>query len=488
MVDDALRAEQAATFAVLEAARSPRRLLGAQARTFARAPRRWLGAAALAWRMRPPGAKAALWQGFYLLEAGVLADRLHAIGADHLHNHFADSSCSVAMLAARIAGLPFSFTLHGPAEFFAPHHWRLDEKVARAAFVACISHFARSQAMLFSDQGHWNRLRIVHCGVDPDRLPARGPAAARAGAEAGACHVVFVGRLAGVKGAPLLLDALARLASDHPGLRATLVGDGPERPALEARAAALGLGDRVAFTGYLSQSGVADTLGVADMLVLPSFAEGVPVVLMEAMATGLPVVTTRIAGVPELVEDGVSGLLVAPGDGAGLARAMDALARDPGRAAAMGRAGRAKVVAEFALPREAAWLRRLLDGSLEGRLPDGLRPEASAARAAGAGRAVGRRGLDGCAARPPGRVRVPSPGAGTGAGAGAGIGVVSASSRPTIAPAINQVRGVSAEFGRRSIRFAVRASAKPAMIGSPRAAGTRSIQNNGSVSSPKYAR
>ena len=376
MVSDALRAERDATFAVQAAARSPARLLAAQARVIARHPRAWARAAGLAWRTRPPGIKAGLWQVFYLLEAAVLADRLTATGARRLHNHFADSSCSVAMLAAGMAGVPFSFTLHGPAEFFDAHRWRIDAKVARADVVACISHFARSQAMLFCDQAHWDRLRIVHCGVDPDRLPAAGPVAARPGAEGGGGpRILFVGRLAGVKGAPLLLDAAARLAGRHPGLTLTFVGDGPERAGLEARAAALGLGARTEFTGYLGQEGVAARLAQADVLALPSFAEGVPVVLMEAMAAGLPVVTTRIAGIPELVEDGVSGLLVPPGDGDALAAALDRLAGDPALAAAMGRAGRAAVLAGYRADAEAAWLARLLTAP-PGARPRGLRPEA----------------------------------------------------------------------------------------------------------------
>ena len=177
-----------------------------------------------------------------------------------------------------------------------------------------------------------------------------------------------------MKGAPLLLDAVARLAAARPGLRLTLVGDGPERPALEARAAELGLGARVAFTGYLTQDQVADTLARADALALPSFAEGVPVVLMEAMATGLPVVTTRIMGIPELVEDGVSGLLVPPGDLDALTAALDRLAGDPAGAAAMGRAGRAKVAADYDLGAEASWLKRLFAGHLAGDPPPGLRP------------------------------------------------------------------------------------------------------------------
>lgn len=360
-------AERARTFAILSAARRPARLAGAHWRALRHGGRAWLRAAGLAWRTRPAGVKAALWQGFYLAEATVLADHLRKIGAVHLHNHFMDSSCTVAMLAAEMTGLPYSFTLHGPTELYEPHRWRFDEKIARAAFSAYISHFARSQGMLFSDPAHWDRMRIVHCGVDPARFtpaPAGGDGT----------RLIFIGRMAGVKGAPLMIDALARLRAAHPAVTLTMVGDGPERPALEARARDLGLGDAVRFTGYQSQDQVAAHVQEADILALPSFAEGVPVVLMEAMASGKPVVATRIAGISELVEDGVNGLMAAPGDLDGLVDALDRLIRDGDLRARMGRAGRDKVVRDYAIDREAAWLAALFRGSLAGRLPDTLRP------------------------------------------------------------------------------------------------------------------
>jgi glycosyltransferase involved in cell wall biosynthesis len=292
---------------------------------------------------------------------------MQARGIVHLHNHFGDSSCSVAVLAAAMAGVPYSYTMHGPGEFFEPMRWRIDLKIARAAFVAAISHFARGQGMIFADQAHWDRIKIVHCGVDPGLYPApEGEAGKR---------LLFVGRLAAIKGVVLLLQAVAALKDRHPDLRLTLVGEGPEAAALKARAADLGVAEIVVFTGYLGPEGVAEELARADLFVLPSFAEGVPVVLMEAMAAGRPVIAPHVAGVPELVEDGVSGFLAAPGDLQGLIGQIEAILSDPARAAAMGRAGRAKVAAEFDSAAEAAWLLRLFQGSLAGRLPAGLRPE-----------------------------------------------------------------------------------------------------------------
>ena len=361
-VGEEQRSEHAGTFHVQPAALRLHQLVGAHLAMFFRSPRRWAKTLSLAWRTRPPGLKALLWQMFYFLEAGVLAAYLRRHGVEHLHNHFANSSCSVAMLASEMSGIPFSFTLHGPAIFFEPKWWRIDEKIARARFVACISHFARSQAMLFSDRAHWQKLKIVHCGVTPDRY-------GRVRRKEASGHVLFIGRLAAIKGVPLLLDAFAAARQTHPDARLTVVGDGPDRLALEAQARDFGLQDAVDFPGYLPQEKVAELLDAVDMLVLPSFAEGVPVVLMEAMASRLPVIASRVAGVPELVEDGVSGFLVPPGDLDTLTDRLLTLFADPGLCARMGEAGRAKVEAEFDVEREAAWLQDLLCGQGEGLRP-----------------------------------------------------------------------------------------------------------------------
>ena len=358
------QAEARATFGVIEAAKNPLRLLGAHLRQVRRSPRAWGRALRLAWKTRSVGARAALYQLFYFLEAGVLADHLHARGVTHLHNHLGDASGNLTLITAELAGLPFSLTLHGPTVFFEPYRWALREKVARAAFVACISHYCRSQAMLFSDEADWPRLRIVHCGIQPALYQAGGEAG-------GEGHVVFVGRLDPVKGVTLLLEAFAAVKARHPQARLTVAGDGPARSRLEARARDLGL--EVAFPGYLDEAQVADLLASAAMLVLPSFAEGLPVVLMEALASRIPVIATQVAGVSELVVDGVSGLIVPPGDVAGLARAMDRLLGDPDLRARMGEAGRARVEAEHDIQTEAAWLAELFAGTGQG-----LRPEEKA--------------------------------------------------------------------------------------------------------------
>ena len=358
-------AEAAQTFHVLEAAKHPLRLAAAKLRLL-RHPGRFFRAFALAWRTAPGGLRNWLWQMFYFAEAIMLADHMQRHGVRHLHNHIAKASCTVAMLASELSGIPYSFTIHGPDIFFAPDHWRLDEKIARARFVACISEFCRAQAMIFSDRALWDKLHIVHCGIDParyDPAPRQGPP-----------HLTFVGRLAAVKGVPVLLEALSFLKGELPRLRVTLIGDGPERARLEQDAADLGLRDVVDFAGYRSQSEVARALKVTDALVLPSFAEGVPVVLMEAMAAGRPVITTGVAGVSELVEHGKSGFLVPPGDAQRLAQAIRAVLADPDRRIEMGRTGRTRVVEDFDIGKEAAWLGRLFEVYADGAAHPGKRP------------------------------------------------------------------------------------------------------------------
>lgn len=345
------RQARAETFYVIAAAKNPLRLLGGHARALLRNPGTWASTLALAIRMRSPGLKAFLWQLFYFLEAGVLADHLRRANVRHLHNHFGNSSCSVAVLAARLAGIPFSFTEHGPAIFFEVDRWSLPEKIARAQFVVAITHFCRSQLMLFSNPSDWAKIAIVHCGVTP--------AAYRRDPGGNGKRVAFVGRLDPVKGALLLIEAMAQVLKTHPDATLTLAGDGPSRAPAEARAKALGIDGAVHFAGFMTQGQVADLLANSDMLVLPSFAEGLPVVYMEALASRIPVVASRVAGVQELVEDGVTGYAIPPGDIATLTDRIIRLMDDPAAARRMGEAGRRAVEAGFDIAQEGARLAQL---------------------------------------------------------------------------------------------------------------------------------
>lgn len=347
LVDAGDRAEAARSDYLLED--GPLRLVGgllAEAAVNPGGVRRAAGLCRTLWRNAGGGA---VRHAAYLLEAVALRRRLRRDPVAHLHAHFSTNAAAVALMCRALGGPPYSITVHGPDEFFEPLRSSLGLKVAGAAFVACISRFCRHQCMVFSDREHWGKLRIVHCGIDPARYgtPRR---------EAGGARVLFIGRLSALKGPMTLVDAFARVLETHPGAELTLIGDGPERRALEERARVLGCAAQVRFTGYLSQDEVADTLAQADLFVLPSLAEGVPVVLMEAMASRIPVVTTRITGIPELVEDGVSGRLVPPGDSDALAEAISSLLADPDLRARMGAAGRDRVAQDFDVSLEAARL------------------------------------------------------------------------------------------------------------------------------------
>ena len=355
------------TFYVLKAAASPATFLASLGSALARPGPLW-SALHLAMSTRPPGLRALVYQMIYLVEAIVLSRHLRKESISHLHNHFGNASCTVAMLTSTLSGIPYSYTMHGPSIFFEPRRWRIDEKIARARFVACISHFCRSQGMIFADPVHWDQMRIVHCGVEPAKYADQAVTGSNS---APGKTMIFVGRLAAVKGVRVLIEAFTKVHAKDPEARLVLVGDGPERKDLEAYVTKMGCNNAVRFTGYLSQDEVAHELSAADLFVLPSFAEGVPVVLMEALASGLPVIATRIAGIGELVEPNETGDLVSPGDVEGLTRAILRLLGDPDLRRQMGETGRIRVENEYNIDREAAWLNRLITDLDE---TPGLRP------------------------------------------------------------------------------------------------------------------
>jgi glycosyltransferase involved in cell wall biosynthesis len=358
------------TFFVLQVPASA--LFRAHCRMVSGAPRRYLRALRLAWQTRPPGLRALLRQIAYFAEAGIVAARMQERQLSHLHNHFASSSGTVAMLAAELGGFTFSISEHGPDIFFAPEWWRLDEKFARALFVCCISDFCRSQAMIFTPVDRWGRLHIVHCGVDPSEFAVRHHCGSSA-------RLLFVGRLTAAKGVPLLLQAVAELRPRWPTLSLDIAGDGPDRMLVESLVSELRLEDCVRTHGFQSSEEVRRLLAETDVFVLASFAEGVPVVLMEAMATGVPVVTTQIAGIPELVRNGTSGLVVPPGNVTELARAIEKLLGDPALREEIGQAGRRIVEQEFNSEREGRWLAEIMRTALKGRI-SAIRPDAAEGR------------------------------------------------------------------------------------------------------------
>lgn len=302
-------------------------------------PARWFRAARLAVHTHPPGFSGCVRQLAYFLEASVLADQLSRTNAEHLHCHIAENPASVAMLASELSGVPWSMTVHGPYEFRSIEEWALPEKLRRASFTVCITEFTRSQCMMFLPPEEWRRLEVIRCGPDPAFLANEPPPFADTRL------LVWVGRICEEKGVPILLEALAELAREQRDFACLFIGDGPLRGWLERRAAELGLTSRIRITGWLNGEAVRKELAGARGMVLPSFAEGLPAVLMEALAIGRPVISTYIAGIPELVVPGGNGWLVPAGSVAALAGAMRELLDAPiERLREMGAAGRRSVL------------------------------------------------------------------------------------------------------------------------------------------------
>ncbi|HWA38241.1 MAG TPA: glycosyltransferase [Burkholderiales bacterium] len=335
-VHEADRAEAARTRVVLD--RGAAALVLAALGSLARQPARFASALALAVRIGWGSDRGLLRHFGYFAQACRLEAMLREDGAEHLHAHFGTQAAAVAMLCRELGGVPYSLTIHGPLELELARLLSLGEKVARAAFVVAITDFCRSQIWRQSPAAHHAKVHVVGCGVDAAFLeaPPAGLSSER--------RLVFVGRLSEHKAPGLLVDAAARLRRDGLAFELVFVGDGELRPELEAAIAREGLQDCVRILGFSDEPAVRRWIAGARALVLPSFAEGLPVVLMEALALGRPVVATYIAGIPELVEPGRSGWLVPAGSLDSLTAALREVLDAPlERLEAMGRAGRARV-------------------------------------------------------------------------------------------------------------------------------------------------
>jgi glycosyltransferase involved in cell wall biosynthesis len=307
------------------------------------------------------GDRGRLYHLIYLAEACVLLGWLKQCGAQHVHAHFGTNSTSVAMLVRSLGGPTYSFTCHGPEEFDRPTALKLGEKIAASQFAVAVSQYGRSQMMRWCPHEHWHKLHVVHCGVDASFLQSENLP------EVPENHrLVCVGRLAEQKGPLLLIDAAARLKRDGIPFELLLIGDGPLRADLEQLIARHRLSDQVRIAGWMTNQHVRDHILASRGFILPSFAEGLPVVLMEAMALRRPVVSTYVAGIPELVEDRVNGYLVAAGSTDALADAMTRLLTEPiDRLRAMGREGARRVARQHDAATEAATLARLFAAAVQ---------------------------------------------------------------------------------------------------------------------------
>ena len=247
-----------------------------------------------------------LLQFAYFLEAIVLKQQTALDGIDHLHTHFSTNSATVALLAHKMGGPQYSMTIHGPDELFEMKENGLVEKVRHAHFVVAITQYCRSVVDAETEGQFSDKIHIVHCGLDmsefeqPDKVPDNKT-------------LICVGRLCKAKAQTLLIEALHQIVEKHPDVRLVLIGDGEDRPAVEDAVARLDLQDYVEMVGWKSNAEVRQALRQNRAMVLPSLAEGLPIVIMESFALGRPVVTTRICGIPELV-DASCGWLADPGD------------------------------------------------------------------------------------------------------------------------------------------------------------------------------
>ncbi len=314
-------------------------------------PLRLLAGVQLAWRMSKRADRSLPYHLVYLAEACRLLHWLQATASRHVHAHFGSNSAEVVMLAHAMGGPTYSFTVHGPEEFDKPQAIGLTEKIRRAAFVVAISSFGRSQLYRWVDHFQWPKIHVVHCGLEEGFYQV--PAVALPDKP----RLVCVGRLCEQKGQLLLLEAARRLALDGEEFELVLAGDGEMRAEIEHRITEYGLDNRVRITGWISSAQVRDEILRARGMVLPSFAEGLPVVIMEALALRRPVISTFVAGIPELVLPGENGWLVPAGDVEALAAAMRELLRAPvGQLSAMGELGRARALERHDIATEAATL------------------------------------------------------------------------------------------------------------------------------------
>jgi len=314
-------------------------------------PRRFGSALWLALRLGLRADRPLPYHLVYLAEACRVVQWLEAFGAEHVHAHFGTNSAEVVMLANALGGPAFSFTVHGPEEFDKPQFLHVGEKVRRAAFVASVSSYGRSQLYRWVAHEHWDKVKVVHCGLEP------GFHQVAAQASPAAPRLVCVGRLCEQKGQLLLLEAAHRLADQGLDFELVLAGDGEMRAQIEALIARYGLQAQVRITGWISSAQVREEILAARALVLPSFAEGLPVVIMEAMALRRPVLTTYVAGIPELVRPGENGWLFPAGAVDELATAMaDCLAQPVEVLQRMGEAARQRVLERHDIDTEAAKL------------------------------------------------------------------------------------------------------------------------------------
>lgn len=322
--------------------------------TLIRSPVKFLSSLKLAVRMGIRADRAWPYHLVYLAEACRMLSWVQAKDIRHIHAHFGTNSAEVVMLLKLLGGPGYSFTVHGPEEFDKPEFIKLREKVSHAAFVVAISSFGRSQLFRWINYQDWNKVQVVHCGLEPSfHEDAVQPVTS-------APRLVCVGRLSEQKGQLLLVDAVSKLLAKGIDMELVLAGDGEMRPEIEALIRQHSLESKVIITGWISSKQVREEILASRAMVQPSFAEGLPVVIMEAMALRRPVLTTYVAGIPELVRPGENGWLFPAGDVDELVKVLEDFLRTPTEILEkMGQAAHQRVLERHSIDVEAAKLARL---------------------------------------------------------------------------------------------------------------------------------
>lgn len=316
----------------------PIKLLKAHLFALCTRPGAYVGALKQCLGHRVPGIQALAWALFHFAEAIELADELRRRRISHLHNHFANSGATVGFLASNFLKIPWSLTLHGISETDYPAGLLLSKKIEAASLVACVSEFGRAQAMRLCAPQDWSKLLIVRCALELDEMPPKVPHD-----PASPVRVICVARLSPEKGHFGLLESFAGILKRGLSAELVLVGDGPQRRAIESRVHELGITAQVRLAGLLSEADTLSEIARSDIMVLASFMEGLPVVLMEGMACGLPVIATRVAGIPELVIDEANGLLFNPSNWNQLEDRLARLVADEPLRQKLGKAAKAAV-------------------------------------------------------------------------------------------------------------------------------------------------
>jgi len=246
----------------------------------------------------------------YLVESCNVAKVCKESEVDHIHAHFGTNPAEVAMYTSIISGVPYSFTVHGPEEFDKPLTLNLNQKIKYASKVVAITNYCKSQLFRWADYEDWQKIGIVHCGLEDSFFDEQTLNLKKDSDE---YRFLCIGRLCEQKGQLLLLEAFSRFIKRGFKAHLTLAGDGEMRSEIESFVKQHSLESNTTITGWVDSIQIKKLLGTSDAMLLPSFAEGLPVAIMEAMATGVPVISTAIAGIPELLKEKATGFLVCPG-------------------------------------------------------------------------------------------------------------------------------------------------------------------------------